>query len=195
MHAILVRRKTMETPQASQTEEPRRRFSPALIATGAIALLVLGLLGYALIDQPGEPPQVGSQVPDFHLTSLDGNPMSMSTHQGEIVVLNFFASWCAPCRQEAAALEQTWRQYQDRGVQFVGIAYKDAASKAQAFLDEFAVTYPSAVEPGNHTAQAYGVTGVPETFVVDQQGRLVHHFVGPVTQAELSHILDQAVNP
>jgi cytochrome c biogenesis protein CcmG, thiol:disulfide interchange protein DsbE len=185
----------METSQASQTEEPRRRFSPAWIATGAIVLIVLLLLGYALSDQPAEPPQVGSPVPDFRLTSLDGDAMTMSAQQGEAVVLNFFASWCAPCRQEAAALEQTWRQYQDQGVQFVGIAYKDAASKAQAFLDEFEVTYPTAADPGSRTARAYGVTGVPETFVVDQQGRLVHHFIGPVTQAELSRTLDQVLNP
>jgi cytochrome c biogenesis protein CcmG/thiol:disulfide interchange protein DsbE len=185
----------METSQTPQTEDPRRRPSPAWLATGAIVLLVLGLLGYALIDQPAEPPQTGSPVPDFHLTSLDGDAMTMSTHQGEAVVLNFFASWCAPCRQEATALEQTWRQYQGQGVQFVGIAYKDAASKAQAFLDEFGVTYPTAVDPGNRTARAYGVTGVPETFVVDQQGRLVHHFVGPVTQEELSRTLDQVLHP
>ena len=185
----------MEPSQVSQEAEPRRGFSLTWIAAGAVAVLVLGLLGYALIARPAEPPQVGSPVPGFQLTSLDGEPMSMSAHQGEAVVLNFFSSWCAPCRQEAAALEQTWRQYQDRGVQFLSIAYRDVPSKAQAFLDEFDVTYPSAAEPGNRTARAYGVTGVPETFVIDQQGQLVHHFIGPVTQAELSQILEQVLKP
>lgn len=183
----------METSHASQTEEPRRGLSPAWMAAGAIALLVLGLLGYALIAQPTEPPQVGSPVPDFQLSALDSTSMNLSAHRGEVVVLNFFASWCVPCRQEAVDLEQTWREYQDQKVQFFGIAYKDAASKAQAFLDEFDVTYSCAVEPGNRTARTYGVTGVPETFIIDQEGLLVHHFIGAVTQAQLTQVLDRTL--
>jgi cytochrome c biogenesis protein CcmG/thiol:disulfide interchange protein DsbE len=109
-------------------------------------------------------------------------------------VINFFASWCNPCREEAADLEATWREYQDQGVQFVGVAYKDADSRAQTFLDEFDISYPSAVEPGNRTARAYGVTGVPETFVVDQQGQLVDHFVGPVSRTQLSKMLDSLLS-
>jgi cytochrome c biogenesis protein CcmG/thiol:disulfide interchange protein DsbE len=175
----------MEPSDTFETEETRRGLSPAWLAAGAVALLVLGLLAYALIAGPSEPPQVGSPVPDFQLTALDGSAMKLSDHQGKVVVLNFFASWCAPCRQEAAALEQTWRDHQDGGVQFLGIAYQDAASKAQAFLSEFDVTYPTAVDPGDRTARAYGVTGVPETFVIDQQGQLVRHFIGSITLAQL----------
>jgi cytochrome c biogenesis protein CcmG/thiol:disulfide interchange protein DsbE len=185
----------MEMSHTSQEEETHRGLSPTWIATGAIALLVLGLLGYALIVQPTESPQVGSFVPDFQITALDGSPMDLGAQQGNVVVINFFASWCAPCQQEAADLEQTWREYQGRGVQFFGIAYKDANSKAQAFLDEFDVTYPSAVDPGNSTARAFGLTGVPETFVVDRQGKLVRHFLGPITQAQLRQEIDKALGP
>jgi cytochrome c biogenesis protein CcmG/thiol:disulfide interchange protein DsbE len=160
-----------------------------------IALIVLSLLGYGLLASPSEPPQIGDPVPGFQLTALDGSSMNLETEQGQVVVINFFASWCAPCRQEASALEQTWRDYQDRGVQFFGIAYKDADSKAQAFLDEFKVTYPSTVERNNQTARAYGLTGVPETFVVDQQGLLVRHFLGPITQAQLGQEIDRLLGP
>jgi cytochrome c biogenesis protein CcmG/thiol:disulfide interchange protein DsbE len=110
-----------------------------------------------------------------------------------VAVVNFFASWCAPCRQEAADLELAWNAYRDRQVRFYGIAYKDAESKAQAFLDEFGVSYPSAVDPGNRTARAYGLTGVPETFVVDRQGLLLHHFIGPITLDQLSQEIDRAL--
>ena len=181
----------MERSEAFHNGENRQRLPLAWVAGVVIALLVLALLGYAILADPTEPPQVGSPVPDFQLAALDGSPMNLRGQLGSVVVVNFFASWCAPCRQEAAALEQTWREYRDRGVQFYGIAYKDADSKAQAFLDEFDVTYPSTVEHGNHTARAYGITGVPETFVVDQQGLLVHHFLGPITQAELGQELDR----
>jgi len=185
----------METSDPTQTDEAQRGFSPAWIATGAIALLVLALLGYALIDQPSELPQAGGPVPDFQLKALDGSSVDLAAQRGNVVVINYFASWCGPCQQEAADLEQTWRDYQGQGVQFYGIAYKDAASKAQDFLDRFEVTYPSAIDPGNRTARSYGVTGVPETFVVDGQGNLVHHFLGAITRAELSREIDKALEP
>ena len=80
-------------------------------------------------------------------------------------------------------------------MQFYGIAYKDAASRAREFLEEFDVSFPSGEDPGNRTARAYGVTGVPETFVVDAQGQLVKHFLGPITQEQLSAELDQLLAP
>jgi cytochrome c biogenesis protein CcmG/thiol:disulfide interchange protein DsbE len=165
------------------------------MAAGVIALLVLGLLAYALFAQPVEPPVVGGPVPGFELEAMDGSQMSLGTSEDQVTVVNFFASWCAPCRQEAADLEQTWREYQDQGVQFYAIAYKDAASKARDFQESFEVSYPYAVDPGNQTSRTYGVTGVPETFVIDSEGMLVHHFVGPITQSQLSQVLDQALAP
>lgn len=181
----------METPTEPLGEQPQRSLSPAWMAAGVIGLIVLALLGYALIGATSASPKVGDPVPDFQLTALDGRPMNLSNQRGKPVVVNFFASWCAPCREEAVDLEQTWRLYQDRGVQFFGIAYKDADSKAKAFLDEFDVSYPSTVDASNRTARSYGLTGVPETFVIDQQGLLVRHFLGPVSQAQLSQELDR----
>ena len=152
------------------------------------------LLIYSVAAGPSEPPQVGYPVPDFTFTALDGSTMSLGAHNGEVVVVNFFASWCDPCRQEAAALEETWRAYQGQDVQFYGIAYKDADSKAQAFLDEFGVSYPCTVDTSNRSARDYGVTGVPETFVVGRDGLLVRHFLGPITQAQLSAEIERALN-
>lgn len=160
---------------------------------GLIGICIVGLLGYSLA-QEGRAPQPGEAVPVFQLTSLDGARISLDDYRGQVVVLNFFASWCPPCRDEARDLEQTWRKVQNQGVQFVGIAYKDTSSKVRAFLDEFQTTYPCALDLRSRTARAYGVTGVPETFVVDAEGRLVHHFVGPITEPELSLILEQALN-
>jgi cytochrome c biogenesis protein CcmG/thiol:disulfide interchange protein DsbE len=184
----------METPETTQQEQSPPGLSPAWMAAGAIALIVGVLLVYAVVVRPSEPPQVGNPVPDFEFTALDGSSMNLGAHNGQVVVINFFASWCDPCRQEAADLEQTWLAYQDQGVRFYGIAYKDADSKAQAFLDEFDVSYPSTVDTSNRTARDYGVTGVPETFVVGREGLLVHHFLGPITQAELAREIERALN-
>jgi cytochrome c biogenesis protein CcmG/thiol:disulfide interchange protein DsbE len=163
------------------------------MAAGVIAVLVLGLLAYALFAQPIEPPAVDGPVPAFELEAIDGTPMRLPGRGDQVTVVNFFASWCAPCRQEAADLEQTWRDYQDQGVQFYAIAYKDAASKARAFQESFGVSYPYAVDPGNRISRTYGVTGVPETFVVDREGLLVHHFLGSVTQSGLSQVIEEAL--
>ena len=184
----------METPETTEQETGSRGLSPTWIAAAAIALIVAVLLAYAVVAGPSKSPEIGSPVPDFEFTALDGSTMSLGAHDGEVVVVNFFASWCDPCRQEAAALEETWRAYQDQGVQFYGIAYKDADSKAQAFLDEFDVSYPSTVDTSNRSARDYGVTGVPETFVVGRDGLLVHHFLGPITRAQLSREIERALN-
>ncbi len=183
----------MESPADGQTDN--RRPSPAWIAVGAIALFVAVLFGFALRARPTVSLQVGSLVPDLTLTAFDGSAIDLRAQQGKVVVINLFASWCAPCRQEAADLEQTWREYRDRPVQFLGITYKDTAAKAQAFLQEFGVSYPCGQDPGGRIARAYGVTGVPETFIVDQHGRLVRHILGPVTQSELSRELNRLLNP
>jgi len=183
----------METP-ASPEQGSRRRLSPALLAAGLIGMLVLALLVYGLTTTRASL-QVGSPAPEVELTAFDGSPINLAGQRGRIVVINFFASWCPPCQEEAADVQQTWSDYQDQGVQFYGIAYKDAASPAQAFLDEFGVTYPSAIDPGSRVARAYGITGVPETFVIDQQGQLVRHFPGPVTREQLSQELEKLVHP
>jgi cytochrome c biogenesis protein CcmG/thiol:disulfide interchange protein DsbE len=183
--------------EESYTSEPKtqRRASPTWIAVVVVAVLVVILLIFGLIARPSQAPAIGAPVPGFALTAFDGSPLRLEDYQGQVVVVNFFASWCSPCRQEAPAFQQIWNDYQDEEVQFVGIAYKDAASKAQAFLNEYGLTYPSAVDPGSRTARAYGVTGVPETYIVDQQGNLVSHYLGGVTQAELRGDLDPLLGP
>ena len=180
----------MESPGNEFEEQPKRRLSPAWMAAGAVALVVIALLSYSLVTGPSAALQVGQPAPEFQLTTFAGDTVSLSELRGQVVVVNFFASWCNPCRQEAPDLEQTWREYEGQGGQFLGIAYKDARSKAQAFLAEFDTTYPSALDPGSRVSRAYGVTGVPETYIIDQEGLLVRHVLGAVSAAQLRQEID-----
>jgi cytochrome c biogenesis protein CcmG/thiol:disulfide interchange protein DsbE len=189
------RRDLMDTyDEATQEEEPRSGLPPIWLAVGAVTIIVLGLLTYGLFFRSSAVIAPGSPVPDFQLGTFDGGRVALSQSAGEVLVINFFASWCDPCRQEAADVEAVWRRFRDQGVQFVGISYKDAESRSVEFLEEFGISYPSAPDPGNRTARAYGVTGVPETFVINGQGQLVRHFIGPVTEAQLSVELESLLN-
>jgi cytochrome c biogenesis protein CcmG/thiol:disulfide interchange protein DsbE len=116
------------------------------------------------------------------------------------VVINFWASWCDPCREEAPVLERMWREYRDRGVMFIGVNYVDVESEARKYMEEFDVTYPNGPDIGQRIARAYRIRGVPETFFVDPQGNIAPIFQGgrpqpkkisPITEAELRSVIER----
>ncbi len=100
-------------------------------------------------------------------------------------MINFWASWCQPCRQEAPVLERFAQEYGPRGVVFLGVNVWDSEEAARAFLAEYGLSYPNGVDSKGDAAIEYGLTGLPETFFVDREGRLVSKFIGPVTERAL----------
>jgi len=154
-----------------------------------LVLAVLALLAYGVIAT-GRGPLSGGAAPDFTLTLFDGGQLSLSELRGQVVVINFWASWCPPCRDEALVLERAWRSYRDRGVVFVGVDYMDTEPAAQAYIEEFGVTYPNGPDLGTRIAQAYRIKGVPETFFITPQGEVAEVFIGPLSEARLTAILE-----
>ncbi len=145
----------------------------------APAVLFVGLLWFALM-RSGSQATVGETAPEFELPTLSGDTLSSEDLKGHPVVVNFWASWCLPCREEAPLLERTWRQYRDEGVIFLGVNIKDAESDAKAFVEEFDITYPMVRDLDQELTRAFGVRGLPETFFVDHEWR----FVGTESGAE-----------
>jgi cytochrome c biogenesis protein CcmG/thiol:disulfide interchange protein DsbE len=141
-----------------------------LTFVGVLALL--GVFGWAVL-QPSAAPEPGEPAPDFEIETFDGSALRLSDLQGRVVVLNFWASWCKPCEDEAAELESLWREYQDRGVLLVGVNYTDTREAALGYLERFDITYPNGPDRGDRVARMYGLAGVPETWVIDQDGRIV----------------------
>lgn len=129
-------------------------------------------------------------APDFSLTSFDGDTIQLSDFRGQVVVVNFWASWCPPCREEAPYLEETWRKYQGRGVVFIGVDYVDVEPEALAYIEEFNITYFNGPDLRTTISQAYNIQGVPETFFINKNGEIAHVHVGPLIPPDLEREID-----
>ena len=131
----------------------------------------------------------------FDLTLFDGRRVDSGTMRGKTLVVNFWASWCKPCLEEAPDLQRVWRAYQQRDVVFVGIVFKDDhAAAARTFLRDARIDYPNGQDLDGALAAAFQIVGLPNTFIVDREGRLAHRFIGPVKAERLSALLDQALS-
>lgn len=155
-------------------------------------LSLLGLLGWGLKETRAGPVQSGI-APDFTLTSFNGETLTLSDLRGQVVVINFWASWCPPCREEAAYLEQTWRKYKDQGVVFIGVDYLDTEAEALAYMEEFDITYFNGPDLRTKISQAYKIQGVPETFYVAKNGELRGLKIGPLVSPELDQKIEELV--
>jgi cytochrome c biogenesis protein CcmG/thiol:disulfide interchange protein DsbE len=158
----------------------RLRTLAQIVALAGVAGL-LALLVWKLEHQQ-HAPAVGAVAPAFTLRRLEGTGrVSLASYRGKPVVLNFWASWCEPCKAEARVLETDWTSYRSRGVVFLGVDYHDLASDARRFVSAHALTFPMLEDGSGRVTGTYGISQVPETYVLNRQGRVVAHLAGPIT--------------
>jgi cytochrome c biogenesis protein CcmG/thiol:disulfide interchange protein DsbE len=167
-----------------------------LLVVIGLVLAFVAVLAFGLRPKTSTVLQ-GQPAPHFELTAFNGEfngqRFALDDMAGQVVVLNFWASWCVECDKEMALLEQAWRDYRGQGVQFVGVDYLDIDSKGLAYLDRYGITYPNAPDIGSRAYQDYRCTGVPETFFIDRDGVVQHVQIGPLTQPQLYGLLDRLV--
>lgn len=194
---------------------PLRPGSPRLAAVvlAAAGLVVPGLAGCSQSSSAGDRVDVAEQgyvsgdgsttilaeadrtpAPDLRGTTLQGEPFVLADHLGEVVVLNTWASWCAPCRAEAPALEATSRELAGRGVTLVGLNTRDSAAAAQAFVRRFDISYPSVADPDGSLQLLFHDTlppsAIPTTVVIDQKGRVAARALGEVDRSRLLGLVE-----
>lgn len=179
-----------------------KRAMIALIAAAPI----IALFAFGFTRNPAEIPSPlpGRPAPPFTLAVLTPGEGSLTRSQGDairlrdfagrVVVLNFWASWCLPCRTEHAALSEAARYYAEQPVQFIGVLYMDEpAAGIRWIADMGGMSYPAVTDAESRTAIDYGLYGVPETFIIDPAGRVAHKQLGPITAAVLHHVIDSVL--
>ncbi|GBF04611.1 redoxin [Deinococcus aerius] len=164
-----------------------RRLLPPVLAAGLVGVLGAALLNPAR-NTPEGGPLINKPAPAFTLESLDGAPVSLASLQGRPVVLNFWASWCTPCREEAPLFrELSERQGAGQGLAVVGVLFQETKEQnARDFIKEYALAYPSLRDPGIQTGINYGVSGIPETFFIDREGVIRDKASGGLTRERLN---------
>lgn len=191
--------------QPSSPRVSRARIITAVVVL-TLCLALLGTLGYRLAQGEGggsSPLRInsaGSEVPvkpyaatDFELESYEGGTMKLSDLRGKVVVVNFWSSWCPPCKDEAPEFQAVHQAYEDKNVVVLGVNVWDKDKDAKGFLLEQGITYRNGVPKGAGLAAEYGLSGIPETFIVNPDGMVVKRWNGPLTQTELSDLIAPAL--
>jgi cytochrome c biogenesis protein CcmG, thiol:disulfide interchange protein DsbE len=159
-----------------------------------VALPLIGLLGFGLTRDPTtiDSPLPGKPAPDFDLARMTGGgSLNLSQLRGKVVIVNFWASWCIPCRSEHPLLSMAHRRWAPEGVQFIGIVYNDTPDNARAWLQEMGgEEWPTLLDPGGRTAIEFGVYGVPETFIIDPDGIVVHKQLSVITPEVVAQFVE-----
>ena len=158
-----------------------------------VGFLILGVLVFGLIVMIGvwmtKPSaaslEIGKQAPDFSLTSFENKAYTLSEYQGKVVLINFWASWCTSCDEEGLMFQEIWKELEPGGdYLFLGVDYVDTEDPALKYISEHAITYPNGPDLGAAISKMYGITGVPETFLIGKDGTLKAIQIGPFASSE-----------
>lgn len=182
----------------SAVAPPSRSWQLVRIGTVAALVVLVAVLAMGFRRDPEDirTGTVGHPAPAFDLERLDApGRIALADLRGKVVVVNFFASWCVPCKEEAPALVRAWERYRASGVVLVGIVYQDTPDAATAFHERMGQTWPIGYDDTGRTALRFGVFGVPETYFIDREGVIRGRHIGPIDEETLIRGIEALRSP
>jgi len=198
---------SLEPDVPSAAPKARRRLRATLGLGGVVIALVIALLVLLVVGLARQSGSYGGfavnavgqigrihrgPAPDFSTALFNGGTFRLADQRGQVVVVNFWASWCPPCRTEAPVLERAWQRHRGQGIQFIGLDVWDTDSDARSFMSQYGTDYPNGPDNAGHAAINYGVTGLPETFIIRPDGTIAQHWIGPVTDQQIDALIADA---
>jgi len=174
----------------SQPRANKQRWRIGQVLAFALVIGFLSLFVIGIVNRSAKPVEAGA-APQFSIPLYGGGTFSLAEQRGQVVVVNFWASWCIPCREEAPMLERVWKRYKDRGVVFIGVDYVDTETEAVKFIKEFGITYLNGPDLGTEISHRYRIQGVPETYFVNKDGTLGGNRIGPLNEPTLVAKLEE----
>ncbi len=186
------------TKTESETSTTERRRLPVLVIVLAFVLLLgfMALIGWGLNRSMRGALSIGDPVPNFSMTTFSNQAINTNQFAGKVILVNFWASWCQPCAQEARELEEAYQHYKPGGqVVFIGLTYVDTEPNSLAYIQQYGITYPNGPDLATKVSQMFRVRGVPETYIIDRNGRLAYSKAGPFTSTdEIISVVDGILN-
>ena len=193
---------TLPEPKASATRRNLLIGLTAIPIAAFFALLVWAVVesggtpgGFGTNDKFGEVSLAGGPAPQFAKETLGGGKIDLSELRGKVVMLDFWSSWCEPCRREAPALAQVYREYQGANIEFIGVAIWDDPKDVMGHIQKFELTYPNLLDEKGEIAIDYGIVRIPEKFFIDARGNLARKLIGPTEPELLRKTLDELLAP
>ncbi|MCH2319486.1 MAG: TlpA family protein disulfide reductase [SAR202 cluster bacterium] len=162
-------------------------FLLAMLIAGFTIFLAIGVMGTTTATSRSGKELVGKKAPSFVAPKVGGQLVSLENYKNKPLVLNFWASWCPPCRDETPGMERIWRKYEDQGVVILGINVQDGEKEAERYISEFGVTFSNALDLDGSITVDYGVTGLPVTFFIDNDSVVTGRWVGSISEDRLDN--------
>lgn len=158
-----------------------------ILIAGFTTFLAIGVLGTSTATGRSGKELVGKKTPFFVAPKVGGQLISLEDYKERPLILNFWASWCPPCRDETPGMERVWRKYKDEGVIILGINVQDGEKEAERYISEFGVTFSNALDLDGSITVDYGITGLPVTFFINKKGFVIGRWVGSISEDKLDN--------
>ena len=158
-----------------------------ILIAGFTTFLAIGVLGTSTATGRSGKELVGKKTPFFVAPKVGGQLISLEDYKERPLILNFWASWCPPCRDETPGMERVWRKYKDEGVIILGINVQDGEKEAERYISEFGVTFSNALDLDGSITVDYGITGLPVTFFINKKGFVIGRWVGSISEEKLDN--------